>query len=106
MGSKPSKPPTKPKKTDAGGSSQATKTPPLTKYEKARILGGRALQLSLGAFPLVDARPGDSAIDIAERELEASVLPIIIRRRMPDGTNLDIPLSKLVERPSSDVREQ
>ncbi|HDD39713.1 MAG TPA: hypothetical protein ENG21_00460, partial [Nitrososphaeria archaeon] len=30
---------------------------PLTRYEKARIIAGRALQLSLGAFPLVEIRP-------------------------------------------------
>lgn len=86
------------KKAAAAKTEQKTApSPPLTKYEKARILGGRALQLSLGAFPLVDVRPGDTPIAIAERELEASILPIIIRRRMPDGTNLDIRLSELIK---------
>ncbi|MCF8885461.1 MAG: DNA-directed RNA polymerase subunit K [Nitrososphaerota archaeon] len=70
---------------------------PLTKYEKARIIGGRALQLSLGAFPLVEVKPGDTPIDIAKRELEAGVLPIIIRRRKPDGTYVDIPLKQLLK---------
>ncbi|GBC68769.1 hypothetical protein HRbin01_00454 [archaeon HR01] len=69
---------------------------PLTKYERARILGGRALQLSLGAFPLVEVRPGDTPIDIATRELEMGVLPIIVRRRKPDGTYEDIPLQELM----------
>ncbi|MCL7382909.1 MAG: DNA-directed RNA polymerase subunit K [Thaumarchaeota archaeon] len=70
---------------------------PLTKYEIARIVGGRALQLSLGAFPLVEVKPGDTPIDIAKRELEAGVLPIIIRRRKPDGTYVDIPVNELLK---------
>ncbi len=70
---------------------------PLTRYEKARIIAGRALQLSLGAFPLVEVRPNDTPIDIARREFEAGVLPIIIRRRRPDGTYVDIPLKELLK---------
>ncbi|MEM0204190.1 MAG: DNA-directed RNA polymerase subunit K, partial [Nitrososphaerota archaeon] len=69
----------------------------LTRYEKARIIGGRALQLSLGAFPLIETRPGDTVIDIAKRELEAGVLPIIIRRKRPDGSYVDIQLQELLE---------
>lgn len=68
----------------------------LTKYERARIIGGRALQLALGAFPLVDVKPNDTVIDIAKRELEAGVLPIVIRRKLPDGTYIDIPLQELL----------
>ncbi|MCS7135666.1 MAG: DNA-directed RNA polymerase subunit K [Nitrososphaerota archaeon] len=70
----------------------------LTRYEKARIIGGRALQLSLGAFPLVATKPGDTVIDIAKRELEAGVLPIIIRRKRPDGSYVDIHLQDLLEK--------
>ncbi len=70
---------------------------PLTKYEVARIVGGRALQLSLGAFPLVEVKSGDTPIDIAKRELEAGVLPIIIRRRKPDGTYVDVPVNELLK---------
>ncbi|MCS7132325.1 MAG: DNA-directed RNA polymerase subunit K [Nitrososphaeria archaeon] len=69
---------------------------PLTRYEKARIIAGKALQLSLGAFPLVEVKPGDTPIDIAIREFEAGVLPIIIRRKKPDGTYVDIPLKELL----------
>lgn len=70
---------------------------PLTRYERARIIGGRALQLSLGAFPLVEVKPGDTPIDIAQRELEAGVLPIIIRRKKPDGSYVDVPLRELLQ---------
>ena len=70
---------------------------PLTRYEKARIIAGRALQLSFGAFPLVPVKPDDRPIDIARREFEAGVLPIIIRRRRPDGSYVDIPLRELIK---------
>ncbi len=70
---------------------------PLTRYEKARIIAGRALQLSLGAFPLVGVRPDDTPIEIAKREFETGVLPIIIRRKRPDGTYVDIPLKELLK---------
>ena len=70
---------------------------PLTRYEKARIIAGRALQLALGAFPLVPVKPDDTPIEIAKREFEAGVLPIIIRRRRPDGTYVDIPLKELLK---------
>lgn len=50
----------------------------LTKFEKARIIGARALQLSYGAPPLVKAK--GSPMEIAELELEKGVLPIIVVR--------------------------
>jgi len=59
----------------------------LTKYEIARIISARALQLSMGAVPLIDVsneEPNDS-ISIAEKELKRDVLPITIRRRLPNG---------------------
>jgi hypothetical protein len=45
----------------------------------------------------VEVKPGDTPIDIAKRELEAGVLPIIIRRRKPDGTYVDIPVNELLK---------
>lgn len=68
----------------------------LTRYEKARIVGARALQISLGAPILVEIPPHlKDPIDIALYELENSVLPIIIRRRLPNGNYQDIPLKYL-----------
>jgi DNA-directed RNA polymerase subunit K len=73
------------------------RTRPLTRYEKARIIAGRALQLALGAFPLVPVKPDDTPIEIAKREFEAGILPIIIRRKRPDGSYIDIPLKDLLK---------
>ncbi|MEM3579793.1 MAG: DNA-directed RNA polymerase subunit K [Candidatus Bathyarchaeia archaeon] len=72
--------------------------PRLTRFEKARVVGARALQISMGAPILVDVPEGySSPIDIALRELEAGILPITIRRTLPDGTYQDIPLKWLLE---------
>ncbi len=65
----------------------------ITRFERARIVGARALQLSLGASPLI-AAPKDSTdpISIAEYELKQKALPISIRRILPDGHYQDIPI--------------
>jgi len=71
--------------------------PKLTRYEKARIVGARALQISMGAPVLV--KPSENVsnpIDIAIQELEGKILPITIRRTLPDGTFQDIPLKWLL----------
>ncbi|AAY80704.1 DNA-directed RNA polymerase subunit K [Sulfolobus acidocaldarius] len=59
----------------------------LTKYEIARIISARALQLSMGALPLIDTSnlKSDDVISIAEEELKRGVLPITIRRIYPNG---------------------
>jgi DNA-directed RNA polymerase subunit K/omega len=72
--------------------------PKLTRFERARIVGARALQISMGAPILVDvSEVFSSPIDIALKELEAGILPITIRRVLPDGTYQDIPLKWLLE---------
>jgi DNA-directed RNA polymerase subunit K/omega len=53
------------------------KTDELNRYEVARIVGARALQLSLGAPPLIEV--GDGIIDpmaLSKKEFESDVLPI------------------------------
>ena len=69
--------------------------PKLTRFEKARIVGARALQISMGAPILVDASENTNPIDIALKELDARILPITIRRTLPDETFQDIPLKWL-----------
>ena len=69
--------------------------PKITRFEKARIVGARALQISMGAPILVDAEENTNPIDIAVTELDAGILPITIRRTLPDGTFQDIPLKWL-----------
>lgn len=51
----------------------------LTRYERARIIGARALQISMGAPVLLEDDSGEP-IDIAFRELEMGVIPVTIKR--------------------------
>jgi DNA-directed RNA polymerase subunit K len=55
-----------------------------TKYELARIIGARALQLAMGA-PLLIKRPKDlfDTTEIARTEFDSGILPISIRRPSP-----------------------
>jgi DNA-directed RNA polymerase I, II, and III subunit RPABC2 len=72
--------------------------PKITRFEKARIVGARALQISMGAPILLEVNEERSnTIDIALEELESGILPITIRRTLPDGTFQDIPLKWLIK---------
>ncbi len=56
----------------------------LTRFERARIIGGRALQLSMGAPSLVKIPPDTrDPMLIALKELEDDVIPITVRRPAP-----------------------
>ena len=52
-----------------------------TRFERARIIGARALQISVGAPILVDV-PEETIdpIDIAIKEFEKSVIPMTVKR--------------------------
>lgn len=65
--------------------------PWLTRFEKARITGSRALQLSVGAPPMIKAPEATSSIMLAVMEIERKALPISIRRILPNGMYQDIP---------------
>lgn len=68
--------------------------PTLTRFEKARIMGARALQLSLGAPPFIEIpETAKTSLDIAMEELEQRVIPIIIRRSLPNGDYQNIPIN-------------
>ena len=67
--------------------------PTLTRFEKARIMGARALQLSLGAPPFIEIpESAATSLDIAMEELEQRLIPISIRRALPNGDFQNIPL--------------
>ena len=60
-----------------------------TKYETARILGARALQISMNAPLLIKIEKEDlekinyDALKIAEVELNSDILPISVKRPFP-----------------------
>ena len=67
----------------------------LTKYERARIIGTRALQIAHNAPIMVETTEKDPLI-IAEAELKAKTIPMIVRRYLPDGTYEDWPVKDLI----------
>jgi len=68
--------------------------PTLTRFEKARIMGARALQLSLGAPPFIPIpKNARISLDISMEELEQKVIPITIRRVLPNGDYQNIPIN-------------
>ncbi|KAK2765350.1 DNA-directed RNA polymerases I II and III subunit RPABC2 [Arachnomyces sp. PD_36] len=60
-------------------------TPYMTKYERARVLGTRALQISMNAPVLVDLEGETDPLQIALKELNQKKIPLIVRRYLPDG---------------------
>lgn len=54
----------------------------LTKAEKARIIGARALQLACGAPPLIKVPKGTiDPIELAFLEFEKGVIPLVVIRK-------------------------
>ncbi|MFW9915204.1 MAG: DNA-directed RNA polymerase subunit K [Candidatus Thorarchaeota archaeon] len=73
----------------------------VTRFEMARVLGARALQISMGAPVLVETEEEEGSdlsdpLLISQKEIEAGLLPIMIRRFLPDGRYQDIPLRWLL----------
>ena len=80
-----------------GGEAAERKTTKyLTKYERARILGTRALQISMNAPVMVNIEGETDALKIAHMELRERKIPIIVRRYLPDNSYEDWPLSDLI----------
>ena len=76
--------------------SERISSPFMTKYEKARVLGTRALQISKNAPLMIIPLPGETdPYKLAERELAERKIPFIIRRYLPDGAYEDWKLSEL-----------
>jgi len=71
-------------------------TPYLTKYERARILGTRALQISMNAPVLVPLDGESDPLQIAIKELAQRKIPLIVRRYLPDGSFEDWSVSELI----------
>jgi DNA-directed RNA polymerase subunit K len=81
-----------------------------TKYETARILGARALQISMNAPLLIKIEKEDlervnyDALKIAEIELNSEILPISIKRPFP--LKREEKLRRVLGRNISDQRSQ
>ena len=61
-----------------------------TKYERARIIGARALQIAMGAPILLKMKKEDfekmkyNPINIARKEFEEGILPLSVKKPFPE----------------------
>lgn len=68
----------------------------LDRYERARVLGTRALQIAMCAPVMVELEGETDPLQIAMKELKQKKIPIIIRRYLPDGSYEDWGIDELV----------
>lgn len=59
--------------------------PVLSKYERVRLIGERARQISLGAKRMIKNSTHMDPKDVARLELEMKVIPLIVIRTLPTG---------------------
>ncbi len=76
--------------------------PWLTRYERARVIGARALQIAMGAPVLVNVEElplhvRDDPVLLAKEELSKGLLPMTIIRYTKRGDVQAIPVKWLVE---------
>ncbi|WFD37775.1 subunit common to RNA polymerases I, II, and III [Malassezia japonica] len=81
---------------DSKPNTERITTPYMTKYEKARILGTRALQISMNAPVLVPTEGEMDPLAIAQKELVAKKIPLLVRRYLPDGSYEDWSVAELI----------
>jgi len=66
----------------------------LTRFEKARAMSARALQIAMGAPILVKIPKEMQRIEeIVKIEFEKKALPLTIVREMPDGSRIFLDIS-------------
>eukprot|EP01068_Selenidium_serpulae_P006548 Selendium_serpulae@DN4431_c0_g1_i1.p1 len=85
----------------AGAEGRLSEGPPvtspyMTKFEKARIIGTRALQISLNAPVTIQLDGESDPLIIAEKELFAKTIPFIVRRYLPSGSYEDWKIEDLI----------
>ncbi len=66
--------------------------PILTRFERTRLIGARALQISMGAPALVKEGAG-TPLETAKKELEDNVLPLTVIRHFPNGEEKRVELN-------------
>ncbi|MFH0711982.1 MAG: DNA-directed RNA polymerase subunit K [archaeon] len=82
-----------------------------SKYERARIIGARGLQISMDAPLLIDIDEEElegvnyDPLRIAEKELDSGVLPISVNRPMPARSEENIEKIKIEESVVSDAEK-
>ena len=63
----------------------------LTRFETARVLGARALQIAMGAPILIKLTTAiKDPYEIAQKEFDEKVLPLTVIRTMPNGEQIEL----------------
>lgn len=68
----------------------------MTRFEVARLIGARSLQISLGA-PVLTKTEETDPIKIAKQEFKEKMIPITIKRKLPNGEEAVIEIKKAIE---------
>lgn len=71
-------------------------SPIMTKFERAKILGVRAQQISMSAPIMVEYGDETDPLEIAKKELKEKKTPLIVLRRLPDRTYEKWPVKDLI----------
>jgi len=86
-----------------------TESQEFSKYERARIIGARGLQISMDAPLLTDMKEEElegvnyDPLRIAEKELDDGVLPISVNKPMPEKKEEALDKIKIEESKISDA---
>ena len=68
----------------------------LTRFEVARLVGARALQIALGA-PILVKSELTSSIDLAKEEFKNKIIPITIKRKLPSAEKIIVDVKKGID---------
>jgi DNA-directed RNA polymerase subunit K len=68
----------------------------LSRFEVARLVGARSLQIALGAPILIKTDKGDST-EVAKEEFRNKLIPITIKRKLPNGQYSVVPIKKAID---------
>lgn len=69
----------------------------LTRFEVARLIGARSLQIALGAPILLKIVDEMDSIKIAKAEFKEKIIPITIKRKLPDGKEVTVDIKEAID---------
>lgn len=67
----------------------------LTRFEVARIIAARALQIEFGAPCFVNIK--GNSIEKAKEEFRKKLIPLTVRRRLPNGEIIEVDINKAID---------
>lgn len=68
----------------------------LTRFEVARLVGARSLQIALGA-PVLAKTEKTGPIEIAKEEFYQALIPMTVKRKLPNGEQVVVQIKKAIE---------